>query len=97
MTIRARLAQSANGGRRERRETIEAVTWQKAGPTTCAATIRTVSIQIVALHDGSKDLFVHISAVEQAGLRGLTEGQKIGYDLERGQQGKTSAVDLRAS
>jgi len=69
----------------------------KAGPTTCAATIRTVSIQIVALHDGSKDLFVHISAVEQAGLRGLTEGQKIGYDLERGQQGKTSAVDLRAS
>jgi CspA family cold shock protein len=46
--------------------------------------------------DGSKDVFVHISAVERAGLRGLNEGQKITYDIERGQQGKTSAVNLRA-
>jgi CspA family cold shock protein len=46
--------------------------------------------------DGSKDVFVHISAVERAGLRGLNEGQKISYDIERGQQGKTSAVNLRA-
>jgi CspA family cold shock protein len=45
--------------------------------------------------DGSKDVFVHISAVERAGLGGLHEGQKISYQLERGQQGKTSAVDLR--
>lgn len=45
--------------------------------------------------DGSKDVFVHISAVERAGLRGLNEGQKVTYDLERGQQGKTSAVNLR--
>jgi CspA family cold shock protein len=45
--------------------------------------------------DGSKDVFVHISAVERAGLVGLSEGQKIGYDLERGQQGKTSAVNLK--
>lgn len=47
--------------------------------------------------DGSKDVFVHISTVEQAGLRGLNEGQKISYVVERGQQGKTSAVNLRAS
>jgi len=47
--------------------------------------------------DGSKDVFVHISAVERAGLRGLNEGQKVSYDLERGQQGKTSAVNLQAS
>jgi cold shock protein len=47
--------------------------------------------------DGSKDVFVHISAVEQAGLRGLNDGQKISFDVERGQQGKTSAVNLRAS
>jgi CspA family cold shock protein len=47
--------------------------------------------------DGSKDVFVHISAVEQAGLRGLNEGQKISYDVERDRQGKTSAVNLRAS
>lgn len=46
--------------------------------------------------DGSKDVFVHISAVERAGLHGLNEGQKISYDIERGQQGKTSAVNLRA-
>lgn len=47
--------------------------------------------------DGSKDVFVHVSAVEQAGLRMLNEGQKITYDLEQGQRGKTSAVNLRAS
>ena len=45
--------------------------------------------------DGSKDVFVHISAVERAGMGNLREGQKISYDLERGQQGKTSAVNLK--
>lgn len=45
--------------------------------------------------DGSKDVFVHVSAVERAGIS-LTEGQKVSYDLERGQQGKTSAVNLKA-
>jgi cold shock protein len=47
--------------------------------------------------DGSKDVFVHISAVERAGLTGLNEGQKVSYDIERGQQGKTSAVNLQAA
>jgi CspA family cold shock protein len=46
--------------------------------------------------DGSKDVFVHISAVERAGMS-LTEGQKVSYELERGQQGKTSAVNLQAA
>jgi len=46
--------------------------------------------------DGSKDVFVHISAVERAGLTSLNEGQQVSYDLERGQQGKTSAVNLQA-
>jgi CspA family cold shock protein len=45
--------------------------------------------------DGSKDVFVHISAVERAGLNSLHEGQRVGYELERGQQGKTSAVALK--
>jgi CspA family cold shock protein len=45
--------------------------------------------------DGAKDVFVHISAVERAGLSNLKEGQKISFDLERGQQGKVSAVNLR--
>jgi CspA family cold shock protein len=46
--------------------------------------------------DGSKDVFVHISAVERAGLSNLREGQKVTFDLERGQQGKVSAVNLKA-
>jgi cold shock protein len=47
--------------------------------------------------DGSKDVFVHVSAVERSGLGSLREGQKISYQVERGQQGKTSAVDLQAA
>jgi CspA family cold shock protein len=47
--------------------------------------------------DGSKDVFVHISAVERAGLTTLNENQKVSYELERGQQGKTSAVNLQAN
>ena len=46
--------------------------------------------------DGAKDIFVHISAVERAGLSGLTEGQQVTFEVERGQQGKTSAVNLQA-
>ncbi|MBV8493646.1 MAG: cold-shock protein [Alphaproteobacteria bacterium] len=45
--------------------------------------------------DGSKDVFVHISAVERSGLGNLREGQKVSFELERGQQGKTSAVNLQ--
>lgn len=47
--------------------------------------------------DGGKDVFVHISAVEGAGLRGLNEGQKLSYDLEQSRQGKTSAVNLKSA
>jgi len=46
--------------------------------------------------DGSKDVFVHISAVERAGIGTLNEGQKVTFDVERGQQGKLSAVNLKA-
>jgi CspA family cold shock protein len=44
--------------------------------------------------DGGKDVFVHISAVERAGLRGLDEGQKLAYE-EKEERGKTAAVDLK--
>ncbi len=43
---------------------------------------------------GGKDAFVHISAVERAGLSTLSEGQKVSYDLERGRDGKESATNL---
>jgi len=48
--------------------------------------------------DGSKDVFVHISAVERAGLRSLSEGQKVTFDLVSDRKtGKTSADNLRAA
>lgn len=45
--------------------------------------------------DGTKDVFVHISAVERAGMGSLHEGQRVTYELERGREGRTSAVNLR--
>lgn len=47
--------------------------------------------------DGSKDAFVHISAVERAGLSGLREGQKVQFELVNGQNGKASAENLAVS
>lgn len=44
--------------------------------------------------DGSKDAFVHISAVEAAGLSSLEEGQKVSFELQQGQNGKSSAENL---
>jgi CspA family cold shock protein len=43
---------------------------------------------------GGKDVFVHISAVQKAGLRSLSEGEKIGFDVEQQQNGRTAAVNL---
>jgi cold shock protein len=47
--------------------------------------------------DGSKDVFVHISAVERSGIGSLTEGQKLSYEVQRGQQGKSSAENLKSA
>ncbi len=44
--------------------------------------------------DGSKDAFVHISAVERAGLSTLNEGQKVNYELQPGRDGKSSAENI---
>ncbi len=46
--------------------------------------------------DGSKDVFVHISAVEAAGLNGLNDGQKVSYDVVT-QRGKQAASNLKAT
>ncbi len=46
--------------------------------------------------DGSADVFVHISAVERAGIRQLNEGQRVSYELAT-EKGKTSAVNLKVS
>lgn len=44
---------------------------------------------------GGSDVFVHISAVERAGLRGLTEGQQISYELVNDKRGRSSADNLK--
>ncbi len=46
--------------------------------------------------EGSKDVFVHVTAVHAAGMRGLNEGQKIRFELVQGKQGKSSAENLEA-
>jgi cold shock protein len=47
--------------------------------------------------DGSKDVFVHVSAVERSDLGSLHEGQRVSFEVQRGQQGKSSAVNLRSA
>jgi CspA family cold shock protein len=48
----------------------------------------------IAPDTGGKDVFVHISAVQKAGLRTLNEGQKVGFQIEQQQNGRSAAVEL---
>ncbi|WP_159964259.1 cold-shock protein [Profundibacterium mesophilum] len=50
----------------------------------------------IAPDGGGKDIFVHISAVERAGMTGLADNQKIRYELSEGRDGRESASDLQA-
>ncbi len=49
----------------------------------------------IAPDDGEKDIFVHISAVERAGMTGLADNQKIAYELREGRDGRASASELK--
>ncbi|BBE35340.1 MULTISPECIES: cold-shock protein [Sphingosinicella] len=51
----------------------------------------------IAPETGGNDAFVHISAVEKAGLRTLDKDQRVSYELETDQRGKTSAVNLQVA
>ena len=44
---------------------------------------------------GGKDTFVHVSALERAGISSLADGQKVTYDLENGRDGRESAINLQ--
>ena len=44
---------------------------------------------------GNKDVFVHVSAVEQAGLNGLSDGQKLSFEMAKGKDGRDSATNLK--
>lgn len=47
--------------------------------------------------DGSNDVFLHISDVQRSGLQDVREGDKLEFDLQRGQQGKVSACNLKSA
>tara|TARA_R110002074_G_scaffold47759_2_gene122399 strand:+ start:568 stop:774 length:207 start_codon:yes stop_codon:yes gene_type:complete len=49
----------------------------------------------IAPDEGGNDVFVHISAVEQAGLTGLADNEKISFELREGRDGRSSAVELK--
>ena len=49
----------------------------------------------IAPDDGGQDVFVHVSAVERAGMTGLNEGQKLSFEVQK-ERGKTAAVNLKA-
>jgi CspA family cold shock protein len=51
----------------------------------------------IAPEDGSGDAFVHISAVERAGMRTLQKDQRVSYELEEDRRGKMSAVNLQSA
>ena len=51
----------------------------------------------IAPEDGGQDAFVHITAVERAGLRTLSQNQKVSYDLEQDQRGKMKATNLKSA
>ena len=51
----------------------------------------------IAPEDGGEDAFVHISAVERAGMSTLQKDQRVSYELERDQRGKTSAVNIQSA
>ncbi len=48
----------------------------------------------IAPEGGRKDVFVHISALERAGMTGLADGQRVRFDVESGRDGRESAVNL---
>lgn len=50
----------------------------------------------IAPDDGGKDVFVHISAVERAGMTGLADNQKISYEMIEGRDGRQSAGELKS-
>jgi CspA family cold shock protein len=74
----------------------------KGSPTMATGTVKWFNEQkgygFIQPDQGGKDVFVHISAVERSGMRGLAEGQTVSYDIEANRRsGKEAATNLRAA
>jgi len=70
--------------------------WRTTMPTGTVKWFNTTKgYGFIAPDDGGKDVFVHISAVERAGLTGLADNQKVSYEMIEGRDGRKSAGDLK--
>jgi cold shock protein len=74
----------------------------KGGPQMAQGTVKFFNSAkgygFIAQDGGGPDVFVHVSAVERAGLRGLVEGQKVSFDIEADRRsGKSAATNLQAA
>jgi cold shock protein len=76
--------------------------FRAGGPTTPTGTVKWYNDQkgygFIQPDNGGKDVFVHATALERSGMRGLAEGQKVSYDVEADRRtGKESATNLQAT
>ncbi len=97
------MASRVSGDRSDmtsRGDTASATTIQGRHGTMPTGTVKwfntTKGYGFIAPDEGGKDVFVHISAVERAGMTGLADNMKIAYELREGRDGRMSASDLKA-
>jgi CspA family cold shock protein len=80
---------------------LQRATFEEEATTMATGTVKwfnaTKGYGFIAPDDGGKDVFLHVSALERAGLRSVQEGQKLSFELARGRDGRTSAENVRAA
>ena len=80
---------------------LQRAIFEKEATTMATGTVKwfnaTKGYGFIAPDDGGKDVFLHVSALERAGLRSVQEGQKLSFELARGRDGRTSAENVRAA
>jgi CspA family cold shock protein len=92
MALRIRYRLTAPGHRTSADDIKQGMTDMATGTVKWFNT--TKGFGFIAPDGGSKDVFVHISAVERAGLTGLADNQKVTFDIEAGRDGRESATNI---